>query len=353
MSVSTLDVAAELESLQSRFKPISVEKDVPVHMDLGLLTLSDPAAISAETVAAEPDFLKNLARDNAQLLMNAILSLPTERNDFALVASLPAITTRLPREKTLPSGPALTRWEKFAKEKGIQKRKKSKMVFDEAKEEYLPRFGYKRANDDTKDWLIEVPKNADPYQDQFAAREAAKKERVSKNKKNQKRNQASAAITAQGAPVGIMPQAAGKATARVKGALSSTAKVAVDAQALAQARKQRAQLKDRLRETLSTTQISTASMGRFDKALKRDKPVVDRVAKKKSQVTGREAEERLQALKILKQVARKRGVNAELVNARKAAHLDSVAQAEERRGQPRMAPGAKRKLAAAKARARK
>lgn len=27
-------------------------------------------------------------------------------------------------------------------------------------QEYKPRWGYKRANDDTKDWLIEVPQNA-------------------------------------------------------------------------------------------------------------------------------------------------------------------------------------------------
>jgi len=39
----------------------------------------------------------------------------------------------------------------------------------------------KKANDDTKPWLIEVPDTTDPAEDQFAKRSAAKKERVAKN----------------------------------------------------------------------------------------------------------------------------------------------------------------------------
>ena len=35
-----------------------------------------------------------------------------------------------------------TRWEEFAAMKGIQNRKRSRMVFDELSQEYKPRYGY-------------------------------------------------------------------------------------------------------------------------------------------------------------------------------------------------------------------
>jgi regulator of ribosome biosynthesis len=64
------------------------------------------------------------------------------------------------REKPLPKAKPETRWERFAKAKGIQQTKRSRMVFDEAAQEYKPRFGYKRANDVENDWLIPVPEKS-------------------------------------------------------------------------------------------------------------------------------------------------------------------------------------------------
>jgi len=101
-----------------------------------------------------------LARDNAQLLFNEIFSLPTQRVPEGVVATLPAVVTALPREKHLPKVKASTRWESFAKDRGIQHRKKSRMSWDEQAQEYRPRYGYKRAKDDQHDWLIEVPQGA-------------------------------------------------------------------------------------------------------------------------------------------------------------------------------------------------
>ena len=51
--------------------------------------------------------------------------------DNEVVIKLPAPTTRLPREKPVPKEKQLTKWEKYAKEKGITKRKKTKSVWDE------------------------------------------------------------------------------------------------------------------------------------------------------------------------------------------------------------------------------
>lgn len=71
-----------------------------------------------------------MARDNTQILFNAIWELPTERIEEAIVARLPVPTTVLPRSLPVPKPRPLTNWEQFAKEKGIVKKKKGP-VFNE------------------------------------------------------------------------------------------------------------------------------------------------------------------------------------------------------------------------------
>lgn len=63
--------------------------------------------------------------------------------------------TQTNRKKKVPKEKEPTKWEKFAKIKGITKKKKSRLVYDEEKKEYLPRWGYKRANNDNDEWVIE------------------------------------------------------------------------------------------------------------------------------------------------------------------------------------------------------
>lgn len=77
------------------------------------------------------EYLKNLARDNTQLLVNEIWKLPFERVDDVVITKLPKPKYILPREKPAPKGKTLTKWESYAKEKGITKRKKDKLVWDE------------------------------------------------------------------------------------------------------------------------------------------------------------------------------------------------------------------------------
>lgn len=61
------------------------------------------------------------------------------------------------REKPIPQPKKETRWEKFAKEKGITKKKKSRMMWDEASQEWKPRWGYGRANaGEEEEPIIEV-----------------------------------------------------------------------------------------------------------------------------------------------------------------------------------------------------
>jgi len=63
--------------------------------------------------------------------LNKIWELPTEKVEEAIVAKLPAPTFTLPREKPLPKPKSLTKWQKYAQEKGITKTKKSKLTWDQ------------------------------------------------------------------------------------------------------------------------------------------------------------------------------------------------------------------------------
>ncbi|KAL0605101.1 Ribosome biogenesis regulatory protein-like protein [Plecturocebus cupreus] len=88
-----------------------------------------------------------------------------EHVEEVIVAQLPKSTTRLPPEKPLPRLQPLTRWQQFACLKGICSKKKTNLVWDEVSGQWRQRWGYQRTQDDTKEWLIEVPGNADPLED--------------------------------------------------------------------------------------------------------------------------------------------------------------------------------------------
>ena len=103
---------------------------------------------------------------------------------------LPNETSVLPRACKVPEPKAETKWEKFAKEKGIKKKKRDRMVFDESNQEFRPRFGYKGANSGIDEVpIIEVQPGQDPFADPWAAARVDKKSRVKKNTKNMLKNQ--------------------------------------------------------------------------------------------------------------------------------------------------------------------
>lgn len=72
-----------------------------------------------------------MTRDNVQLLLNEVWELPTERVEETVVAKLPTPKYRLPRARKIPEPKPLTKWQKFAQEKGIKKQKRDKKVYDQ------------------------------------------------------------------------------------------------------------------------------------------------------------------------------------------------------------------------------
>ncbi|XP_038624928.1 ribosome biogenesis regulatory protein homolog [Tachyglossus aculeatus] len=198
---------AERDEAEKR-RRLTVPKELELEFDLGHLLATDRNCTAALKRRAGPGLepgLRALARDNTQLLVNRLWRLPATRVEEAVVVRLPEPATRLPREKPPPKARPPTRWQQFARLKGIRARKRPGLVWDEARREWRRRWGYRRAGDPTEDWLIEVPDHADPLQDQFAERARAKKERVARNELNRLRNIARAHNVPLPGPGGLRP----------------------------------------------------------------------------------------------------------------------------------------------------
>ncbi|XP_066481818.1 ribosome biogenesis regulatory protein homolog [Tiliqua scincoides] len=198
-SVEELLARAEEREAETR-RGVTVQKEL--ELDLGHLLGMDGSPVArAVLTGPSPEreaLLRALARDNTQLLVGRLWGLPAERAESGagpVVAQLPEPSTRLPREKPLPRPRPPTRWEQFARLKGIRptRKKRGTLVWDEAAKEWRRRWGYRRAGGDpSRQWLLEVPDTADPLEDQFAKRRQEKRERVARNELSRLRNLARA-----------------------------------------------------------------------------------------------------------------------------------------------------------------
>ena len=230
-----LDVRAMLASQASNSgRPsIEVEKEDDLTYDLGRLYAYDPSPLPKEELASDPSaFLLRTARDNLQLLVNKLYGLLPSSGKRGTI-ELPPPTTPLPREKPLPEAKPLTRWERFAKDKGIVKKKRSKMVWDEVKQQWAPRFGFGRANnpkDTVQDWLVVAKPGDDGKADPFEAKSEERKMRLTKQKKQEERN-------------------------RLEATHASSASML------------KSDRKSYLAQSIAAAQVSTASVGRFDRAI--------------------------------------------------------------------------------------
>jgi len=113
-------------------------------------------------------WIEQSARDSTQKLIGALFSLPTTSSPDGPLAILPPAVFLLPREKPLPKLKEPTKWEKFAAAKGIKKIRREKKIWDEEKQEWVQRWGWKGKNKETEtQWLHEVPANAGQFFSSF------------------------------------------------------------------------------------------------------------------------------------------------------------------------------------------
>jgi regulator of ribosome biosynthesis len=223
-----MDVTTVIAAQNSKYKPVTVEKDIALEVDAGYLTVTDPNPIDPEAYKNDLEtHLLDTARDGVQVLLNTLFSLPTQPSPDGPLAQLPTPTTALPRAKPLPKPKPPTKWEQFAAARGISKRKREKAVWDEEKGEWINRWGRDgKSRESEEQWLQEVPDNAPIDFDPGQQSRKERKERVAKNEKQQLRNIANA-----------------------------------------QSADQREAQKAELNRSIATSRVSTASMGRFDKKL--------------------------------------------------------------------------------------
>ncbi|SPC66331.1 related to RRS1 - regulator of ribosome biogenesis [Ustilago sp. UG-2017b] len=317
-TTTSLDGTALHAASTSKFKPTSVdESPTAFQFDLGLLTSINPNPLPSSPLT--PEILSSRTRDGVQSLVNRIFTLPITRDpENGPLAALPRFTSKLPREKSMPKPKPLTKWEKFAKQKGIQSKKKDKMIYDENTNEWFPRWGYKGANKDLEDqWIHELKNNANTDIDPA---KTAKKERLAKKEKNEKQRMGNLARAA----------AASSASA-VKGGKSgglgdANANANANAAKLARAAA-REKRKAELEADVLRSRASTASMGRFDKTLKgeqKQKGIKRKFgANEKDTKVEREANlallNKLGTSAMRKKAAKSAGQgDADLVNSRKA-----------------------------------
>ncbi|KAH6839675.1 ribosome biogenesis regulatory protein-domain-containing protein [Alternaria rosae] len=156
MDVKSNGAPSVADSTVSSRLPITVNKPTPFTFDLGNLLANDP---------------------------NPLLSTcEIKSNSEGVHLVLPAPTTPLPREKPIPEAKEPTKWDKFAAKKGIKNKKRdTKLAYDEATGDWVPKWGYKGKNKaGENDWLVEV--------DEKKEAKTERKERMRRNERKERAN---------------------------------------------------------------------------------------------------------------------------------------------------------------------
>jgi regulator of ribosome biosynthesis len=220
-------------------------------LDLGNLCAFDSAPV--EPTGKDPDARhKSAATRIFQSLTHALFKLPFELDSLGRIAELPTPTTALPREKPLPKPRPPTKWEIFAQRKGIQKRKRSNLEWDEATQEWRRRYGYKRVEDQNDVPILDASRGEEPgVVDPFTRSARDKKDRVKKQTQRQLANLKHAAKEGG------------------QGALPATLRLAATLPEHGRGRPtKRKEMLTELKKTSKHVAVSTASMGKHDKLVK-------------------------------------------------------------------------------------
>lgn len=132
-------------------------EELNTYYDVGSLSLYDTAVINFTPETQEKQ-IDDLVSHNYKRIITKIRNIQTEIQeeldtrklehqyiDFDKdknIIQLPVKLTIFPRYRTMPTNQGLTKWEQFAKEKGIKKKKKrSRLVYNEDVQDWVPRWG--------------------------------------------------------------------------------------------------------------------------------------------------------------------------------------------------------------------
>jgi regulator of ribosome biosynthesis len=194
--------------------------------------------------------LRERAAAGVEALVHAVFSLPAETTDEGRMVEMPRPVFRLPREKPIPRERTMTKWETYAKEKGIEKNKKrNRLVWSEDQQDYVPRFGKDSLKSNDGVAILPHDNKLKPGDDPFAQARREKKARVKDNKKKEAAN-------------------VGRADKRLKKNKISPMQ-ALDVAPTGPSGKKFVD-KNKLKDSIEVLQRSTASAGRFDAKLKNE-----------------------------------------------------------------------------------
>ncbi|QDZ18099.1 ribosome biogenesis regulatory protein [Chloropicon primus] len=244
-----------------------------LEIDEGNLLVCDPSPVDKEALIRDAEgACKEMATGMAQALVKRLFTFPSTPAVGGRTVELPKPKTLLPRFKPVPKPKPLTRWEKFAKEKGIVKRKRDKYTFDEHTNEFKRRYGYDRVNDINDVAIIEAKSSDKLGEDPFSNHKKEKRERVKRQEERRLTNLKNAAK--QGGKKAL------PATVSLARALPSTDDYlsAGSTSGFPKGRK-KADRKDLLEGALAASE-STASMGKFDRKSKLDKRMSSKKGKR-------------------------------------------------------------------------
>lgn len=193
-----MSLTSEDDTTTANGRPtVQVSKPTPYTFDLGSLLCNDSNPLPPSHTNTDIDAA---ARDCAQGLINQLLTTCaiTSTPDGVSIA-LPDPNTPLPREKSIPAAKEPTKWELFAKKKGIQaKQREGKKVYNEATGEWENKYGYKGANKSGEDdWLVEVDEKKESATGEAGnvrkERRDERKERIKRQERRERANERKAA----------------------------------------------------------------------------------------------------------------------------------------------------------------
>jgi len=239
-----------------------VKKPIEIEVDVGNLLAFDqnplPTNITSLQEAERDNLFMSLARDCTQVIVNKLWQCEKVNDTHSVVALLPLPKVAIPREKPIPKARPLTKWEQFAKDKGIKKKSKNTKVWDEKTKSWKFSWGYRKkiGEKEEKDYAANLQREMDEEQNRFkepsskdkkapvVKKHLTKGERVAKNELNRLRNIARARKTSGIDSGGVLP------------APTLNDKYIP--------------LKSESRKALDVATTSTASLGRFTDPLKDD-----------------------------------------------------------------------------------
>ncbi|CAK9329591.1 unnamed protein product [Citrullus colocynthis] len=299
-----------------------METQQQVHVDIAHLMALNPHHNLISPPSSREELVNECIQKGTELVQaiaNKLFFLPPTEAKDGLLVELPPPKTRLPREKHLPKPKPPTKWELFAKKKGIKIIKKTKHVFDKNTHTWKRCYGYDRANDEKNIPILKSKMTDEPGVDPFAERRAKKRQRIEKREKNRLQN------LKQAAKMGALPSHVLLAATAlpITGTQAATKKIR----------------KDELGNVAGMAATATAGGGKFDKKLPGEKPPKHEGKYRKFlpvvEGTGVGSQEKEQTEKVLNRLISKN--SHEILNINKAVNLCNV-KGEKKRTHERRKP---------------